>query len=204
MSQIGFSHPTGTIEAPCVVATVCRGIDAKFRPLEFFGPICVWCICEHVPLWMPPKPHLVYQVGKSLHTSHRMFYCGGQLVAASEGVPYLDDKGIRFTETSLPSDLQRRSAQPVPIHLLPRKLAQRLIDGAQACHYSAQTKIRVYSRQGGQPCSHLSASEHADHRLSQHSSQEAEVEGIFGRLIAQRIASVLTGVSLVIQRRPLR
>ena len=51
---------------------------------------------------MPPKPHLVYQVGKSLHTSHRMFYCGGQLVAAREGVPYLDDKGIRFTETSLP------------------------------------------------------------------------------------------------------
>jgi hypothetical protein len=41
VSQIGFSHPTGTIEAPCVVATVCRGIDAEFCPLEFIGPICV-------------------------------------------------------------------------------------------------------------------------------------------------------------------
>jgi hypothetical protein len=35
-------------------------------------------------------------------------------------------------------------------------------------------------------------------------ARKPEVEGIFGRLIAQRIASVLTGVSLVIQRRPLR
>jgi len=62
--------------------------------LEFISPIGVWCICEHVPLWMPPKPHLVYQVGKFLHTSHCMFHCVGQLVAAGEGVPYLDGEGI--------------------------------------------------------------------------------------------------------------
>ena len=106
VSQTGFSHPTGTIEAPCVVATVCRGVDAEFRPLKFISPIYVWCIGEHVLLWMPPKPHLVYQVGKFFHTSHRMFHCVGQLVAAGEGVPYFDDKGIRFTGTSLPSDFQ--------------------------------------------------------------------------------------------------
>jgi hypothetical protein len=71
---------------------------------EFVSPIYVWCICERALLWMPPKPHLVYQVGKFLHTSHRMFHCVGHLVAAGEGVPYLDDKDTCSTRISLPSD----------------------------------------------------------------------------------------------------
>jgi hypothetical protein len=53
---------------------------------------------------MPPKPHLVDQTGEFFYTSHPVLHCVGQVVAARERVPYLDDKGIRFTETSLSSD----------------------------------------------------------------------------------------------------
>jgi hypothetical protein len=120
VSQIGFSHPIETIEVPRVVATVCRDVNAKLCPLEFISPIYVGCIGKQVLLWMVPKLHLMDQTGEFFHTSHRMFDCVGQLVAASERVPYLDDKGIRFTRDSLPSDFQRWSAQPVPIHLLSR------------------------------------------------------------------------------------
>ena len=48
------------------------------------------------------------------------FDCVGRLVAARERVPYLDDKGFFFTETSLSSDFQRRSTQSVSVHLLLR------------------------------------------------------------------------------------
>ena len=120
MSQIGFSHPTGPIEVPRIVARVCRGIDAELCPLEVIRPIYVRCIGEHVPLWMPPKPHLVDQTGEFFYTSHRVLHCVGQLIAARERVPYLDDKGIRFTETSLSSDFQRWATQSVSVHLLLR------------------------------------------------------------------------------------
>jgi hypothetical protein len=106
VSQIGFSHPIGPIEVPRIVARVCRGIDAELCPLEVIRPIYVRCIGEHVPLWMAPKPHLVDQTGEFFYTSHRVLHCVGQLVAARKGVPYLDDKSIRFTETSLSSDFQ--------------------------------------------------------------------------------------------------
>ena len=109
MSQIGFSHPIGPIEVPGIVARVCRGIDAELSPLEVTRPIYVRCIDEHVSLWMPLKPHLIDQTGEFFYTSHRVLHCVGQLVAARKGVPYLDDKSIRFTETLLSCDFQRRS-----------------------------------------------------------------------------------------------
>jgi hypothetical protein len=112
--------------------------------LESISHIYVWCIGKHVLLWVPPKPHLVYQVGKSLHTSHRMFHCVGQLVAAGEGVPYLDDKGIRFTAAPLPSDFQRRSAQPVPIHFASRRL-----QGCSTLSIECPVEERICSGESG-------------------------------------------------------
>jgi hypothetical protein len=145
---------------------MCRGIDAKFCPLGFNSPIYVRRIGEHVSFWMPLEPHLIDQTGEFIDALHRMFYCVGQLVAAGEWVPYLGDKGIHFAGTSLSSDFQRRSTQPVPIHLLLRRLrdhnrrAERSVSegyhllwlmayplvcdpigGALACHYSDLTKI---------------------------------------------------------------
>jgi hypothetical protein len=121
VSSINFSPPIGTIEAPRVIATMCRGIDAKLCPLGFNSPIYVRRIGECVPLWMPLKPHLIDQTSEFFDALHRMFYCVGQLVAAGERVPYLSDKRIQLTGTSLSSDFQRRSTQPVSIHLLLRR-----------------------------------------------------------------------------------
>jgi hypothetical protein len=121
VSSINFSPPIGTIEAPRVIATMCRSIDAKLCPLGFNSPIYVRRIGERVPLWMPLKPHLIDQTSEFFDAKHRMFYCVGQLVAAGERVPYLSDKGIQLNGTSLSSDFQRRSTQPVSIHLLLRR-----------------------------------------------------------------------------------
>jgi hypothetical protein len=99
-------------------------------------------IGERVLLWMSPTPHLINQTGEFFHTSHRMFHCVGQLVAAK--VPYLDEKGILFTGTSPPSNSQRRPTHPVSIHLASPEVHPLVcisIPGALACHYSARTKI---------------------------------------------------------------
>jgi hypothetical protein len=152
---------------------MCRSIDAEFGPLGFNSPIYVRRIGEHVPLWMPLEPHLIDQTGESSDTLHRVFYCVGRLVAAGEWVPYLGDKGIPLTGTSLSSDFQRRSTQPVTIHLLLRRprnhnrqdewsvsegyhllslMAHPLvcdpIGGALARHYSDRTKNKSMRRIG--------------------------------------------------------
>ena len=99
-----------------------RGIDAELCPLGFNGPTYVRRIGEHVPLWMPLKPHLIDQTGELIDTLHCMLYCVCQSVVPGERVPYLSDKGIHFTGTSMSSDFQRRSTQPGSIHLLLRRL----------------------------------------------------------------------------------
>ena len=104
-----------------------RGIDAKLCPLGSNGPIYVRRIGEHVPLWMPLKPHLIDQTGEFIDTLHCMLYCVGQLVVPGERVPYLSDKGIHFTRTSMSSDFQRRSTQPGSIHLLLQRPTHRYV-----------------------------------------------------------------------------
>jgi hypothetical protein len=149
VSSINFSPPTGTIEAPRVVAVMRRGIDAELRPLGFNSPIYVRRIGERVPLWVPLKPHLMDQTGELFDTLHRILYCVGQLVASGERIPYLSDKGIHFTGTSMSSDFHRRSTQPVSIHLLLRRPNPSICiptDGELACHYSCWTKITLYRR----------------------------------------------------------
>ena len=98
-------------------------------------------------LWMPLKPHLIDQAGEFFHTSHHTFQCVGQLVAAGERVPYLDDKGFRFIGTSLSSDFQRRSTNLCRSTLAsPSEVRPSVCiptDGDLACHYSAWTKISL-------------------------------------------------------------
>src|SRR3954452_15475108 len=89
--ETGHSHPTGTVEATRVVASVCRRIDAEFGPLNVIGAPHLGDISERALFRVPLKPHLTNQTCELVDTPQRLFKRGGWLVAADEWVPYLED-----------------------------------------------------------------------------------------------------------------
>jgi len=113
-------RPARPVVIARIVAFECRRIDAEFCPPRSIGSGRIRYVDKDITLWVSLQPHPADQIGQLGDSGHSILDRVGRLVSADEGIPHFDDEMCWPVLISLPRNLERGSAQLLPIHSLPR------------------------------------------------------------------------------------